>query len=259
MKIAIRDKESLKRAKELLEAPSLAIKISDKFGNIFETGLAALPANWNVKVQLAVTKSIDTACEIVVKTFKKQPRGPSYEKLHKLAATLTGAGGGAFGLVALPLELPISTCIMLRSILDIARNEGQDISSLATRLESLHVFALGGSTKDDDSADTGYFAVRAALSKYIQTAVELVGQKMLYRGASGPISRFTTQIGSRFGVVVSKKTIAQAAPVIGAISGAVINNLFIDHYQQMARGHFTVLRLEKKYGKELIKDIYGQL
>jgi hypothetical protein len=34
--------------------------------------------------------------------------------------------GGGFGLAALPVELPISTIIMLRSIGDIARSEGED-------------------------------------------------------------------------------------------------------------------------------------
>ena len=38
----------------------------------------------------------------------------------------SGAAGGAFGLASLPVELPVSTTIMLRSIADIARAEGED-------------------------------------------------------------------------------------------------------------------------------------
>ena len=37
-------------------------------------------------------------------------------RAHKLAAAASGALGGALGLAALPLELPISTTILLRSI-----------------------------------------------------------------------------------------------------------------------------------------------
>ena len=36
--------------------------------------------------------------------------------LHKALVTTSGAVGGSFGLAALPIELPISTIIMLRSI-----------------------------------------------------------------------------------------------------------------------------------------------
>jgi hypothetical protein len=42
--------------------------------------------------------------------------------LHKALAAASGAVGGGFGLAALPVELPISTIIMLRSIGDIARS-----------------------------------------------------------------------------------------------------------------------------------------
>ena len=45
----------------------------------------------------------------------------------------SGAAGGAFGLATLPLELPVSTVIMLRSIADIAISEGEDLSSRKPR------------------------------------------------------------------------------------------------------------------------------
>ena len=51
---------------------------------------------------------------------------------------------------------------------------------------------------------------------------------------------------------------AQAVPVIGAAGGALINTLFMDHFQDMAHGHFTVRRLERKYGEEVVKLAYEQ-
>ena len=44
--------------------------------------------------------------------------------------------------------------------------------------------------------------------------------------------------------------------MIGALGGATINLLFVDHFQEVARGHFTVRRLERKYGKEKVKEEY---
>jgi hypothetical protein len=71
--------------------------------------------------------------------------------------------------------------------------------------------------------------------------------------------RLIAQLATRFGVNVSEKVAAQAVPVIGAAGGAVINVLFIDHFQDMARGHFTVRRLERTYTPELIREEYRRL
>jgi hypothetical protein len=58
---------------------------------------------------------------------------------------------------------------------------------------------------------------------------------------------------------VSEKIVAQSVPVVGAAGGAVINLLFIDHFQDVARGHFIVRRLERTYGAETVKRAYLEL
>jgi hypothetical protein len=68
--------------------------------------------------------------------------------------------------------------------------------------------------------------------------------------------RLIFKIAERFSVQVSAKVAAQAIPAIGAAGGAIINTLFIDHFQDMARGHFIVRRLERKYGKEIVEETY---
>jgi hypothetical protein len=35
--------------------------------------------------------------------------------------------------------------------------------------------------------------------------------------------------------------------------------MFTDYYQDMARGHFIVRRLEKQYGYETVRAAYNQL
>jgi len=52
---------------------------------------------------------------------------------------------------------------------------------------------------------------------------------------------------------------AQAIPAIGAIGGALINTIFMDHFQDMAIGHFIVRKLERIYGREAIKNLYETL
>jgi EcsC protein family len=57
-------------------------------------------------------------------------------------------------------------------------------------------------------------------------------------------------------VPVSEKLAAQAVPMIGAVGGALINSIFIDHFQAMARGHFIIRRLERTYDPERITQAY---
>jgi hypothetical protein len=63
--------------------------------------------------------------------------------------------------------------------------------------------------------------------------------------------RLIAQIASRFGVVVTQKLAAQAVPLVGALGGA-----FIDHFQEVARAHFVIRRLERRYGKDAVRAAY---
>ena len=101
---------------------------------------------------------------------------PNSQFLHRALATASGAAGGTFGLAALPVELPVSTTIMLRSIADIARSEGEDLSDPETALACVEVFALGGRPGSADASESGYFAVRGMLAKTVTEAARFVGR-----------------------------------------------------------------------------------
>src|SRR5204863_7159227 len=94
----------------------------------------------------------------------------SWEFLRKLAVAATGAGGGAFGLLGLPVELPLSTTIMLRSIADVARSEGERLRTPGAKLACLEVFALGGRSKSDDASECAYLLIRGTLAKSVPEA-----------------------------------------------------------------------------------------
>jgi hypothetical protein len=157
------------------------------------------------------------------------------------------------------VELPISTLVMLRSIADIARSQGEFIKSPKSQLACIEVFALGGRSKEDNATETGYFAVRMALQRAISDAAQYIAERGLAERGAPAIVRLITQVASRFGIVVSEKVAAQAVPVIGAASGAVVNVLFTDYYQDIARGHFTVRRLERKYSLDEVREAFERL
>ena len=249
----------LKKAKALLENPGLAAKITHLLGSPIEKGFALLPDDWKMTVGGITRRALSKAVQAAVLTMKDVPGKTASNTWHKLAVVTTGGFGGFFGLPALAVELPVSTTIMLRSIADIARSESEPISSIASKIACVEVFALGGATMADNASESGYFAVRAALSQSVTNAAEYIARKGVTDKGAPALVRLIVQIAERFSIQVSEKAAAQAIPAIGAAGGAMINTIFIDHFQDMARGHFIVRRLERKYGRQLVEETYRTL
>ncbi|MGZ5102412.1 MAG: EcsC family protein [Usitatibacter sp.] len=260
MAITKQDLEDLKRARLLLENPGLAAKMSSVLGSPVEKGMKMLPSRWQRSVHTATEAALMKALDVAVSSLGENRMAKSSDRMHKLVTAASGAVGGAFGIAAIGIELPISTTLILRSIADIAAAEGENPRHLETKLACLTVFALG-STKDkrDDAAESGYFAARAALATAVTEASKYLAEKGISKSGAPALLRLITLIASRFGIVVSQKAAAQMIPVLGAAGGAIINTLFIGHYQDMARGHFIVRRLEKIYGAQPVRSAYDEV
>lgn len=251
------DLADLKRAKDLLENPGLAAKLAATLGSPIEKGMALLPRAAQKTIHTASEAAMMKALDIAVKSLGEKSGTPAKPRLHQIAAATSGAVGGAFGLLALSVELPVSTAIMLRSIADIAKSEGENIQHIDTKLACLTVFALGSEKRaQDDAAESGYFATRTAMAGAVSEAAKFLAEKGFSKSGAPALVRLISLISARFGIVVSEKAAAQAVPILGAAAGALINTLFIGHFQDMARGHFIVRRLEKIYGIEPVKEAY---
>jgi hypothetical protein len=251
--------QDLARAKSLLESPGLAMRLANYLGSPIEQGFALLPKNWTSVVNKAARAALLKALGLAVSTLGPRHRRGSREFFHKVLAGTSGGIGGAFGLAALPVELPISTAIMLRSIADVARSEGHDLSNIETKLACLEVFALGGKEESAEAVQSAYWATRAAMSQTVSEAASYLAQKGVVRESAPAIARLIGQIAARFGVVVSEEAAAKAVPVLGAAGGGIVNVMFISHFQDMARGHFIIKRLEAAHGQERIRAAYEQL
>lgn len=245
-------------AKSLLETPGLTARLANVIGIPLEKGFALLPKGWSDVVHRATRTALLRALQAAVATMRSKPKQSS-NRFHKLMAGTTGGIGGVFGLIALPIELPISTTIILRSIADIARSEGHNIQLMQTRLSCLEVFALGGKKETDNAAESAYWAVRAGLAKTFSEAASYFAKKGVVEQSAPVVARLISTIASRFGVVVSEQVAAKAVPILGAAGGSLVNVLFMNHFQEMARGHFIVKRLEEKYGTALIRRIYQEI
>ena len=252
------DREALAAAVRRLESPSLAGRLAALAGKPVGLVQRALPATASAAIAKLTKHALERALDVALFSLRNR-RIKGGRKVHSGLACTSGAIGGAFGLAALAVELPVSTTIMLRAIAVIAQQEGEDLSNPRTGLACLEVFALGGPSVDETGVEADYFAVRAMLAGGLVEIADFALDKGAIREGGPLLVRFLTQIAARFGIVVSQKVAAQAVAVLGALGGAAVNLAFIEHFQDLARGHFTVRRLERIYGFEMVRGEYGRL
>ena len=263
---------SLKEAINYLESPSLLMKLANLAGVPAEKLLKRAPKQLFEITEAALRKSMELSITTVLSK-------PNYNELedthstsgwtgfwHRFAATCTGGIGGAFGLPGLAIELPISTGIMLRSISSISCEFGYDINEPGVQTECLSVFALGGPSKSDDAMDSAYLSSRLAMASVVLQATEFISTRTpqavadaLARGSAPKLIAFIARIASQFNIVVSQKFLAQSVPVIGIASGAAINNAFCGHFNSVAKYHFTICEMERRFGKDSIQQLVQQL
>lgn len=251
------DLAELRWAHDHLEHPSLAARLSDLLASPVDGGLKLLPGDLQRRLrgaaELAVVGALGLAMTTLDPLAHRQPR----YWMHKILAVGSGAVGGFFGPLTVLAELPFATLLILRSIGDVARSQGEDLTSIEARVACVQVFGLGGRSGEDDDAERGYYGLRISFGLHFESVLEFAGKG---QGPQVPAAtNLARAIAARFGVVVSDKTAAQLVPVAGAVSGAALNLLFMQHYQDVARGHFIVRRLERSYGVETVREAYRRL
>jgi hypothetical protein len=78
--------------------------------------------------------------------------------------------------------------------------------------------------------------------------------------ATSPVAaQMVRDMAGRFGMAVSERAAASALPIIGAVGGATVNVMFMSYFQQIAEGHFTVRRLERRYGRAAVQNLYRSI
>lgn len=259
VELAENDLVDLRAAVGQLEHPGLIARLSDLAGTPIDVVIDSLPAGAGARVERVTRTALEAALRVAVGTIGRSPREKPRNTVHTVAAGVAGAVGGAFGLASLAVELPVTTTIILRSVADVARSQGEDLTTASARLSCLEVFALGSRSTLDDAAESGYFAVRAALARAVSEASRYIAQRATISEGAPVIAQLLARIGARFNTVVAEKIVAQGVPVVGAFGGAAVNMAFIRHFQDMARGHFVVRRLERTYGPDLVRREYERL
>jgi len=249
------DLRKLEEARALLERPGLAARLSNLLGGPIERSVDLLPPAVRKQLGVVTHHALRRSVGAAARTLEPGRRQAS-PRLHKLLGTVSGGAGGALGIAGLSIEIPLSTVLIMRSILDVARAEGEDPGSSDTQMAALGVFALGGSSPRDDAAESGYYAVRTVLARAVSDASRHVAQHGVVQEGAPAMVRLIAMVATRYKIQLTQKAAGMLVPGVGAAAGAAINLLFMDHYQTMSRGHFAICALERRYGADAVRHAY---
>jgi hypothetical protein len=277
MPLKANELDFLGKAVDLLERPGFLIRLGHVVGEPLDLLQKNLPKGIKSAVERATEYSLRKALTVALKTipsgllppqaqanFAAMDRDAKNKKIwHTAGAALTGTIGGFFGAVALPLELPITTTLMLRSILEVSRSYGADLRDPKTALECLYVFTMGSANPKTNTTDTAYYTARIGLSQMVQGTSRFIAthstERILHaieKGTAPTLLKFIAVIASKFEIAVSEKFLAEAVPIVGALGGGFLNTTFLNYYNDVARCHFGIRKLEKEYGEAEIKRVY---
>ncbi len=229
----------LRDAKQPLEGPRFAIQVVNLFGVPIEQGIAKLPAalarkNSSRQSRGARTcdghRVVERRCVSAAASERAatQTRSNGHRRRRRRFRRCRACAGAA--------------CVDNRDAAfdrrHCPRRRAKTCDLPDTKLACLTVFALGGRSQLDDAAESAYYIARVSLANAVSEAAHHLMSKHAVKGAAPPLVRLIQRIAARFSVQVSEKAAAQAVPIIGAAGGAMLNWLFISHYQQMAQWTF---------------------
>ncbi|MEJ0018707.1 MAG: EcsC family protein [Acetobacteraceae bacterium] len=229
----------------LLDARGIVIRLSEWVGGRLHglgrrfagAGPHLLGEAWQARYQAVVEGALRNAYRVGTLGLDRTGSRPPRRRLTKLIAAATGGASGLVGLPGIAADLPVTTCLMMRSIADIARAHGEDLGSPDTRQACIEVFAFGGPELTDEDIDIAYWTIRGSLSH-------------------ASLNLLIRQVAARFGVMLSQKYLAQAVPLMGAAAGTTLNYVFMDYYQAMARVHFTLRELERRCDPVVVRACF---
>ena len=172
------------------------------------------------------------------------------DRVGRATVAASGAVGGFAGLSGFLPDVTLTTLLIMRRIAVIAVEEGENLSTEDARAACLEVFAFDAG---EPSSLRGPQARRAGRA----TRRSATGRRASCSRADRSYL-LLSEIAASYGLRISQKLALQAVPLIGAAGGAVVNSVFLDHYQTLARVHFTIRRLERTYGSGSVRTAWDE-
>ncbi len=208
------------------DANGLGMSLLNLAGGRVEGLLDHLPEAVRNELDRGTLKALEIATKAAANSrnvVRDQPRW-----INTLTSTAMGVVGGAGGVPSALAELPMTTTVLLRSIQGVAAEYGFDPSDPLVQSHCLQVFSSAGPLIKDDGADTGFLMTRLALT-------------------GGAVQKILAQIAPKLAAALGQKLALQSIPVLGAVSGAVINYTYTEYYQEIAHVQFGLRALARDH------------
>lgn len=203
-------------------ASSYGLQMLNALGTRAEAAVQALPPAVHARLENTTAQALRSALHGANLSRRLWPDQPYH--VNRALSTGLGAVGGLAGLGGVLIELPITTTMLLRAILGVAEEYGFDPSTSASQFDVLEVFSSAGPLKQDDGAETAFFAQRVGF-------------------AAGGLDPLIALAAPRLAAAFGPKVAVAMVPIAGAMAGAGLNYLYAGYYQDMAHVHFAVRRL----------------
>uniref|UniRef100_A4WQ71 Staphylolytic protease PREPROENZYME LASA n=1 Tax=Cereibacter sphaeroides (strain ATCC 17025 / ATH 2.4.3) TaxID=349102 RepID=A4WQ71_CERS5 len=204
--------------------------LMNRFGGSLEERMALLPAALQRQIETVTRRALEQSHRIAAAGRAAPDLG---RRATPALVALTGAAGGAGGLATSIAELPVTITVIMHAIRRAAEAEGFDPDDPAIRVECLRIFGAGSPLKRDDGVNTSFIGARIALS-----------------GAA--VSKVVASVAPRLAAALGQKLMAQAVPVLGAVTGATLNAAYLSYYREIAEIRFALLRLAQTHGPERV-------
>ena len=213
------------------------IALMNRLGGGVEARMKALPAPLRDQISRLTEAALQTAFGLAAQGARAPDIGPHGPLLAVMA---TGAAGGFGGLPTAIAELPVTVTVILHAIRETAREAGYDPDDPSIRAECLLIFGAGSPLDSDDGVNTGLVSARLAVS-------------------GSTVAQIVATVAPRLATALGQKVIAQAVPVIGAVTGAALNAAYMRYYREIARIRFALLRLGETHGTEAVLQEFKAL
>lgn len=267
----------IKDAGIFFENPTLLMQIANITGKPLEKIIKIIEMT-GISVEKTCSESLKIISKLAMKKFPETDNidlpfeeacqsSKQTDRKYKIYTGMSGAAGGLGGLFTAPIELPVTTGIMFRSIAHIASCFGEDVHRSETHLECLSIFSLGGANdyihQKDQSLESTYYTSRIGMTMMSREFGNMIAQlgeqslaDLLQKSAGSVLMKILESVVSKFGVVLSEKLAVMALPIVSVGSAALINVAFTDYFNQAAIYHFGIRHLERKYGEKTIRELY---
>lgn len=227
------DREIAGLAQAARRANGPLMRLVNRLSGGIEAQLAVLPAPVRAELDRVTVQALLTAHGLA--GFGGEAGG----KGTMAAAVLSGAAGGAGGIVTSLAELPVTITLILRAIRAEAVAAGFDPNEPGIRAACLEVFSAGSPLSTDDGVNTSFLSARMTLT--------------------GPaLQKLIATVAPKLAAALGQKLAAQAVPVLGAVSGAALNAAFLRYYRELARIRFELMRLSVQHGAERVATSFAR-